>query len=80
MSDLNVIYRIAADISGLESGVKRAAQATEQMQASLQGLKDEILAAFSVNALVAFGREVLDAGDKIQKMADQTGIGIDQVQ
>jgi len=80
MSDLNVIYRIAADISGLESGVKRAAQATEQMQASLEGLKEEILSAFTVTKLVEFGQEVLEAGDKIQKMADQTGIGIDQVQ
>lgn len=80
MSTLNVIYKIAADISGLQSGIDRAAVATERLQSIADDLRSELTAAFTVGALVAFGREVLDAGDKIQKMADQTSMSTDEVQ
>jgi hypothetical protein len=35
---------------------------------------------FTLGAVVAFGRSVLEAGDSIQKMADQTGLSIAEVQ
>jgi hypothetical protein len=34
----------------------------------------------TVGAIVSFGREILEAGDQIQKMADQTGISTAEVQ
>jgi len=37
-------------------------------------------AAISAGAIVSFGRQVLEAGDRIQKMADQTGLSTDEVQ
>jgi hypothetical protein len=46
----------------------------------LGGMERQLLSMFSIGAVVAFGREVLAAGDTIQKMADQTGLGIDEVQ
>jgi hypothetical protein len=36
--------------------------------------------AFSIREIVQFGRSVVEAGTQIQKMADQTGIGIAEVQ
>jgi hypothetical protein len=80
MSTLSVIYKIGADITGLLAGVERGASATENLQSSFRDLKNEVTAAFTVTALVNFGREVLDAGDQIQKMADQTQLSIGEVQ
>lgn len=87
MADLNVIYRIAADITGLQDGVKRAATATEGLQSSFDGVQSAarkmgtvLVSALSVGAVMGFAREVLQAADTIKKMADQTGLTTDQVQ
>lgn len=50
------------------------------MQRVVGSLAQYIAGAFTVGAVVNFGREVLQAGDTIQKMADQTGLSIAQVQ
>lgn len=44
------------------------------------GLGGYIAGAFSVGALVAFGKELIDDADAIQRMSDQTGIGVVQLQ
>ncbi len=80
MATLNVIYKIAADISGLQSGVERAAQATEKMRDGLASLQRSVIEAFSGDAVVEFAKGMLEAGHNIEKMAAQTGIGVDQVQ
>ena len=46
----------------------------------LGGMGAQLAGLFTLGAIVAFGNTVLDAGDKIMKMADQTGLGIDQIQ
>ena len=46
----------------------------------LNGLLSTFGVGLSVGAVVSFGRSVLSAGDQIQKMADQTGLGTAEVQ
>jgi hypothetical protein len=43
-------------------------------------LAGPLVALFSVQQVISFGKDVLAAGDAIQKMADQTGLATDQVQ
>jgi hypothetical protein len=47
---------------------------------TLNGLLATFGVGLSVGALVSFGRSVLAAGDSIQKMSDQTGIGTEEIQ
>lgn len=46
----------------------------------LSGMATQLAGMFTIGAAVAFGREILNAGDAIKKMADQTGLTYDQVQ
>ena len=74
MSDLNVIYRIAADISGLKSGVDRAAKATEGLGSMAAGVGKALTAAFTVGAVLKLGNEVLDFAGNLADLSAQTGI------
>ena len=74
MSDLNVIYRIAADISGLKSGVDRAAKATEGLGSMAAGVGKALTAAFTVGAILKLGNEVLDFAGNLADLSAQTGI------
>lgn len=61
MADLNVIYRIAADITGLQDGVKRAAEATESLESTVGRVGKAIVGAFSVHQVLEFGRVTTQA-------------------
>jgi hypothetical protein len=74
MSDLNVIYRIAADISGLQSGVKRAADATEGLTSMAATVGKALTAAFTVGAILKLGKDVLDFAGTLEDLSAQTGI------
>ncbi len=80
MATLNVIYKIAADISGLQSGVNRAASAMESLDSKAVAVGRSLAGMVSVGTIIAFGKTVLDAADDIQKMADQTGMATEEVQ
>lgn len=69
-----------ASVQGAETSLKNMEATGTRLGTSFDSVKAQILGAFTVGALVSFGREILDAGDKIQKMADQTGLGTDEVQ
>lgn len=72
------------------AGMRELAEATRGATTSGEGLSswlgktNGLLAAFgltlSVGAIVQFGRSVLQAGDAIQKMSDQTGLSLQEVQ
>jgi hypothetical protein len=51
-----------------------------KLAAAFDGIQGQLAGAFSVAGLMNFGREILAAGDTIQKMADQTGLGTAEVQ
>lgn len=78
--DLNIVYRIAADISGLEQGVKRAADATEGLQSAATKVGVALAGMFTLTAVEEFAGTVLSAASAFQKMADQTGLSTDEVQ
>lgn len=68
-------------------GLQNVADAAKTADARLSGMIGTVgeLAgafgiAFSAGALVQFGRDVLGAGDAIQKMSDQTGMTTEEVQ
>ncbi len=68
-------------------GMQKLADSIKQIQNEstkttnvLSGLEQQLLGMFSIGAVIAFGREILDAGDKIEKMSDQTGLSRAEVQ
>lgn len=76
-----------AAMRALADATRRVEETTEQMPAkvndwksSLGGLAGALGVTFSVGAVVAFGRELLSAADKITLLADKTGLTTEQVQ
>jgi hypothetical protein len=76
-----------ASVQGAEGSLKSLEASGTQLGKGFESLKGTAASlagafgiAFSVGALVQFGRSVLEAGDQIQKMADQTGLSTDEVQ
>lgn len=70
---------------GLEvpSSLKAVQSATSSWRSSLQqinGLLGAFGASLSLGALVAFGRELLQTGDELVKVADRTGLTTEEVQ
>jgi hypothetical protein len=64
----------------VEPTAKSVTSTFSSMSSTLTAVAGAFGIAFSIGAVLNFGRQVLEAGDRIQKMADQTGLGIDQVQ
>lgn len=81
---------VPASLEKVAAAAKQVAPAATQAGAAMQSMTaqfadaNKLLAAFgvgvSVAGVVSFGREVLAAGDHIQKMADQTNLSIAAVQ
>lgn len=64
----------------LGSTAKSTTSSLDTMKSAALGIAGAFGIGLSVGAVVNFGREVLAAGDQIQKMADQTGLSIAEVQ
>ena len=75
-----VIDQAKGSTGGLGDETKNTTKQFSQMDGVVQGLQQQLLGMFTIGAVIAFGKEVIDAGDKIQKMADQTGLSTDEVQ
>lgn len=74
---------VPPELTKLAAASKSVSQSTESWSAQLSkanGLLATFGVGLSVGALVSFGKSVLSAGDQIQKMADQTGLGTAEVQ
>src|ERR1051325_251589 len=91
MSNFDIVYRIATDLTGLKKGVEETAKATDQIDKKLTGLQGTVAefgrgfaSAFSatvvIGAVTALGRELLNDADALEKMADKTGIGVEALQ
>lgn len=74
---------VPTNLQRIADATKNASTATASWGVSL-GTVSSVLAGFgiaaSVQGVMQFGRTVLDAGDAIQKMADQTSLSITEVQ
>lgn len=71
---------VPQNISDLAKHAKTATTNFGEMKNVVAGVASAFGVAFSVGAVVNFGRQVLLAGDSIQKMADQTGLSTSEVQ
>lgn len=80
MADLNVVYRIAADITGLQQGVNRAAKATEGLESLALKVGGAFAGMFTVSSAIAFGKVLLADADALQKLADKTGVSLQGLQ
>lgn len=80
MADLNIVYKIAADISGLQSGVDRAAASAEKLGGIATKLTGVFAGVFTVQAAISFGKALLDDADALAKLSDQTGISVEGLQ
>lgn len=80
MADLSVVYRIAADISGLQKGVAQAAQSTQKLEQMASRLGESLAKAFTIGAMVAVGKQFVDLGSKLTDLSQKTGISTDGLQ
>lgn len=69
-----------ASVQGAETSLKNMEATGSRLGSTFDSVKAQIVGAFTLGALVSFGNQILEAGDKIQKMADQTGLGTAEVQ
>lgn len=84
---LDIIYKILTDLTGLRQGVQDVTKHTEQIEKEMQGMLSAVKTvgsalgiAFSVGAVVQFGKSILNDADALTKMSDQTGIGVEALQ
>lgn len=80
MATLNVIYKIAADISGLEQNVAKGVATMGRMETMAGTLGRVFAGAFTVGAVVSFGKELINTADHLTKLSDKTGIGGEALQ
>jgi hypothetical protein len=69
------------------ANIQKIADASEKSKVSLGGMLEVlgplgpmIAGAFTVGAVVSFGKEILADADALQKMSDQTGISVEELQ
>jgi hypothetical protein len=80
VADLNVIYRIAADITGLQDGVKRAAKSAEGLEKLAGRMTSAFAGMFTVGSVISFGKAILDDADALKRMSEQTGVSLQGLQ
>lgn len=71
---------LSMDTAEFESGTKRAKAEQKELEKAFEGLGRKIGAAFSVGAIIAWGKEAVDAAGKIGDLAAKTGLSTDAVQ
>ena len=67
-------------IQKLADATLNVGEAAKKSTSLLSGMGLQLAKMFTIAAVVAFGKQVLTAGDQIQKMADQTGLTVEEVQ
>ena len=72
--------KAAASIKTIETTTTEASAAGKAWGSTLNSLGAQLAGMFTVGAIVGFGRTVLQAGDAIKKMADQTSLSYAEVQ
>ncbi len=87
MATLSAIYRISADISGLQSGIDKGVAAIDRIEkknsAMMSGLSkvgSAMAAAFTVTAVVAAGNEIISFASHLTDLAAKTGLSTTALQ
>jgi hypothetical protein len=88
----SMVLELSANVARFQSDMGKAAyisqQAAEKMQKTMQGAIDgmssslknlagSLVAAFSVDRLVEFGKQAIDVADEVGKMAQKIGISVE---
>jgi hypothetical protein len=76
----SLIVNVEANTSKLVTGVDQINSQFDKVNEFAGTLKTAIAAAFTVDAVISFGKELLRMGDDIQRMADKTSLSVEQVQ
>ena len=80
----NIVFKVSADTTGIKTGMEQAGQATKKVSKDVSDLEKQfttlggiIVGAFSVSALIDFGKEVTKVTAQVQsltiRMQDLTG-------
>jgi tape measure domain-containing protein len=80
----NIVFKVSADTTGIKTGMEQAGQATKKVSKEVSDLEKQfttlggiIVGAFSVSALIDFGKEVTRVSAQVQsltiRMQDLTG-------
>lgn len=81
MGQISVTGKLSLDGSGWEKALRQAEhQVNELGRDALGDLKGRILEAFTVGAIIEFGRKVVETATNIKHAAEQFGATTDQVQ
>lgn len=85
--NLDVIYRILTDLSGLKTGVQEVTKHTDQidkqmtqMLGSVKKIGAALGISFGAASIIAFGKSILDDADALTRLSDKTGIGTEALQ
>ena len=81
MGFFSLIAKLGLDTSSFELGAKRAESATTAMGNKIKkDLKGRLAGLFTVGAIAAWTKHVIDAADNIGDLAEQTGESTDNIQ
>jgi hypothetical protein len=84
MALANLIIKIGADISEIQTGMDKTVRIVEkgssQIDSFASSIKTALIGAFTISAIESFGAELLRMGDDIVRTADRTGLLTDEVQ
>lgn len=84
MAIANLLIKIGADIAELKTGADKATRTMEQASGKIDSIgssiKKGLAGYFSAQAILDFGKSLLDMADNVVRTADQTGLLISEVQ
>lgn len=80
MPGLRLQGEISLDGSGWTSGLNRAKSESSAFSSSLGGIKNAIAGAFTVGAVVSFGKHVIDTAGQISDLSARLGVSTDYLQ
>lgn len=75
-----LIVKLIADTGEMVTGVKKGSDAIDGFVATASKVAGALGIAFSVGAVVNFGRELLQTADELVKLHDRTGLSIQALQ
>ncbi len=81
MSVLSLVAKLLLDGTGFKAGMREAEKTAQKFgNNTLRDVKRSIAGAFSVAAVTAFAKSVIETGSRIQDLSDQFHVSVEEVQ
>jgi hypothetical protein len=80
MTIATLIVDVLANTATIQSDVDKINQKLDSVGGAASKVGSYIAAAFTADAVISFGKELLRMGDDIQRTADKTSLSVEQVQ